>query len=269
MQYLALKPVYLPRRLEEMTVHGRPAHDPTTLDLMKGHQGSQEDPLKPLLIWHVDLNQAWIGVDALHIRITWGAGNVALNSHQLRRIHRDDGLTTQLPYGPLTHQELSRPWRSNPYPQMRSLHDPKYLSALNQGWRVRLEDDVSVSDTIHRRTTLEKRTGGQSPDPSWVPPPSKRKYRVRGRWKPTGSKHWEMLERPEDGKLPEAEEADRLSMGEATQTPDVKPICQHSPIIIPQSVDIPEHDDDGCGYNGLVIAKEAAEDEVSNPLMIS
>ena len=78
-----------------------------------------------------------------------------------------------------------------------------------------------------------------------------------------------MLECPEDGELPEAEEADRLSMGEAAQTPDVKPICQCSPIIIPQSVDIPEHADDGCGYSGLFIAKEAAKDEVSNPLTIS
>jgi hypothetical protein len=50
-----------------------------------------------------------------------------------------------------------------------------------------------------------------------------------------------MLERPENGELPEAEKADRLSTGEAAQTPDVKPICQCSPIIIPQSVDIPKH----------------------------
>ena len=78
-----------------------------------------------------------------------------------------------------------------------------------------------------------------------------------------------MLEYPEDSELLEAEEADRLSTGEVAQTPDVKPICQRSPVIIPQRVDIPEHADDGCGYSGLVIAKKAAEDEVSSPLTVS
>ena len=78
-----------------------------------------------------------------------------------------------------------------------------------------------------------------------------------------------MLECPEDGELPEVEETVRLPTREAAQTPDVKPISQCSPIIIPQSVDIPEHADDGCGYSGLVIAKKATEDEVSSPLTIS
>ena len=77
-----------------------------------------------------------------------------------------------------------------------------------------------------------------------------------------------MLKCPEDSELPEAEEADRLSTGEAAQTPDVEPICQRSPIIIPQSVDIPKHADDGCEYGGLVVAMKAAEDEVGNPLTI-
>ncbi len=77
-----------------------------------------------------------------------------------------------------------------------------------------------------------------------------------------------MLERPKYGELPEAEEADRLSAGEVAQTPDVKPVCQRPPIIISQSVDIPEHADDRCGYGRLVVAEEAAEDEVGNPLTI-
>jgi hypothetical protein len=70
------------------------------------------------------------------------------------------------------------------------------------------------------------------------------------------------------GELPEAEEADRLSTGEAAQAPDVKPVCQRSPVIISQSVDVPEHADDRCGYGRLVVAEEATEDEVGNPLTI-
>ena len=78
-----------------------------------------------------------------------------------------------------------------------------------------------------------------------------------------------MLKRSEDGELPEAEEADRLPAREAMQTPDVKPICQRSLIVLPQGIDIPEHANEECGYSGLVIAKKAAEDKVSSPLMVS
>jgi hypothetical protein len=78
-----------------------------------------------------------------------------------------------------------------------------------------------------------------------------------------------MLERPENGELPEAEKVDRLPTREATQTPDVKSICQSSPIVFPQGVDIPEHADNGCGYSRLVIAKKTAKDEICYPLMIS
>ena len=78
-----------------------------------------------------------------------------------------------------------------------------------------------------------------------------------------------MLERPKDGELPKAEEIDRLLAGETVQAPDVKPICQRSPIILPQSVDILEHADNGCGNSGLVVAEKVAEDEVCSPLMIS
>jgi hypothetical protein len=78
-----------------------------------------------------------------------------------------------------------------------------------------------------------------------------------------------MLERPENGELPEAEKTDCLLAREAAQTPDVEPICQRFPIILPQGVDILEPADDGCGYSRLVIAKETAEDEVCCPLTIS
>ena len=78
-----------------------------------------------------------------------------------------------------------------------------------------------------------------------------------------------MLKCPEDSELPEAEKAGRLSTGEAAQAPNVKPVCQCSPIIISQSVDVPEHTDDGCGNGRLVVPKEAAEDEVGSPLTIS
>jgi hypothetical protein len=77
-----------------------------------------------------------------------------------------------------------------------------------------------------------------------------------------------MLKCPEDSELPEAEKTDRLSTGEATQAPDVKPVCQCSPIVISQSVDVSEHADDRCGNGRLVVAEEAAEDEVGNPLTI-
>ena len=75
-----------------------------------------------------------------------------------------------------------------------------------------------------------------------------------------------MLECPEDGELPEAEEADRLPAREAMQTPDVKPICQSPPVILPQSVDIPEHANNGFRDGGPVIAQETAEDEICHPL---
>ena len=71
-----------------------------------------------------------------------------------------------------------------------------------------------------------------------------------------------MLERLEDGELPEAEKTNCLSVREATQTPDVKTVRQRSPIILPQGVHISEHADDECGYSRLVIAKKTAEDEV-------
>ncbi len=77
-----------------------------------------------------------------------------------------------------------------------------------------------------------------------------------------------MLECPEDSELPEAEKADRLSTGEAAQAPDVKPVCQCSPVVISQSVDVPEHADDRCGNGRLVIPKAATEDEVGSPLTI-
>jgi hypothetical protein len=78
-----------------------------------------------------------------------------------------------------------------------------------------------------------------------------------------------MLKCPEESELLEAEETGDLSTGEATQAPDVKPIRQCSPIIIPQSINISEHADNGCGNGRLVIPKEAAEDEVGSPLAIS
>ena len=55
-------------------------------------------------------------VYSLHIRISRSGRNVALNGHQPRRVHKDNGLATQLPYGPLTHEELLRPQRPNPDP---------------------------------------------------------------------------------------------------------------------------------------------------------
>ncbi len=78
-----------------------------------------------------------------------------------------------------------------------------------------------------------------------------------------------MLKGPEKGKLPEAEKADRLPTRETAQAPDVEPVCQCFPIILPQGVDVPEHADDGYGYSRLVIAEKAAEDEVSSPLTVS
>jgi hypothetical protein len=56
-----------------------------------------------------------------------------------------------------------------------------------------------------------------------------------------------MLKGPENGKLPEAEKADRLPTRKAKQAPDVKSICQRSLVILPQSVDISKHADDGRG----------------------
>jgi hypothetical protein len=78
-----------------------------------------------------------------------------------------------------------------------------------------------------------------------------------------------MLKCPKDSELPEAEKIDRLSTGEAAQAPDVKPVCQCSPVIISQSVDVSEHADDRCGYGRLVVAEEAVEDEIGDPLTIS
>ena len=78
-----------------------------------------------------------------------------------------------------------------------------------------------------------------------------------------------MLKCPEESELPEAEETDSLSTGEAAQAPDVKPVCQCPPIIIPQSVDVSKHADDRCGNGRLVVPKEATEDEVCCPLAIS
>jgi hypothetical protein len=78
-----------------------------------------------------------------------------------------------------------------------------------------------------------------------------------------------MLKGPEDGKLPEAEKADRLPTRIATQAPDVKTICQCSPVVLPQSDDVSEHADNGRGNGRLVVPKEAAEDEVCCPLVIS
>ena len=77
-----------------------------------------------------------------------------------------------------------------------------------------------------------------------------------------------MLERPENGELPEAEKTNRLPAREAAQTLDVEPICQRPPFILPQGVDISEHADNGCGCSRLVITKETTEDEVCCPLTI-
>ena len=78
-----------------------------------------------------------------------------------------------------------------------------------------------------------------------------------------------MLKGLEDGKLPEAEKADRLPTRIAAQAPDVKSICQGSQVVLPQSVDISKHADDGCGNGRLVVPEEAAEDEICCPLVIS
>ena len=78
-----------------------------------------------------------------------------------------------------------------------------------------------------------------------------------------------MLKDPEDGELPEAEKADRLPTRITTQTPDVKSICQRPLVILPQSVDISKHADDGHGNGRLVVPKKTAEDEICCPLAIS
>ena len=78
-----------------------------------------------------------------------------------------------------------------------------------------------------------------------------------------------MLECPEDNELPETVKADRLSTGEATQAPDVKPVGQCSSVIISQGVNVLEHADDRCGYGRPVVAKEEPEDEIGDPLTIS
>jgi hypothetical protein len=65
-----------------------------------------------------------------------------------------------------------------------------------------------------------------------------------------------MLECPEDSELPKAEKADRLSTGEAAQAPNIKSVCQCSPVIVSQSVDVSEYADDRCGYGRLVVAKQ-------------
>ena len=77
-----------------MAVHGHPTHNSAALDLMNGHQGAQRVLREPLLIWHLDSNQVQIKVYSLHIRITQGVRDVALNGHQCRRVHGDNGLTT-------------------------------------------------------------------------------------------------------------------------------------------------------------------------------
>jgi hypothetical protein len=59
-----------------------------------------------------------------------------------------------------------------------------------------------------------------------------------------------VLKGPEDGKLPEAKKADRLPTRITAQTPDVKSICQGTPVILPQGVDIPEHTNNGRGNDG-------------------
>ena len=58
-------------------------------------------------------------------------------------------------------------------------------------------------------------------------------------------------------------------MGETAQAPNIKTVCQCSPIIVSQSIDISEHADDRCGYGRLVVAKEATEDEIGDPLTVS
>jgi hypothetical protein len=107
-QYLTLKPVYLPRRPELMAVHDHPTHDMTTLNLMKRHQRPQGVLFEPFLIWHLGSNQVWMIVYSYHIRITRSVQDVALNGHQWRRVNRNNGLAAQLSYGPLTHEELPR-----------------------------------------------------------------------------------------------------------------------------------------------------------------
>ena len=78
-----------------------------------------------------------------------------------------------------------------------------------------------------------------------------------------------MLKGPEDGELPEAEKTDRLPTRIETQAPDVKSICQRPPVILPQSIDISKHVDNGRGNGRLVVLKKAAEDEICYPLAIS
>ena len=78
-----------------------------------------------------------------------------------------------------------------------------------------------------------------------------------------------MLKGTENGKLPEAEKADRLPTRKAAQAPDVKSICQCSPVVLPQGIDVSEHADDGRGNGRLVVPEEAAEDEICCPLVIS
>ena len=77
-----------------------------------------------------------------------------------------------------------------------------------------------------------------------------------------------MLECPEDGELPEAMEADRVSTRKAAQAPNIKTISQCSPVVVSQSIDIMEHANDRRGYGGLVVAKEATEDEIGDPLTV-
>jgi hypothetical protein len=78
-----------------------------------------------------------------------------------------------------------------------------------------------------------------------------------------------MLKGPENGKLLKAEKTDRLPTREVAQTPDVEPVCQRSPIVLPQGVNVSEHADDGRGYSRLVVAEKTAKDEVHCPLAIS
>ena len=98
--------------------------------------------------------------------------------------------------------------------------------------------------------------------------PGKRKVRIRGQRKPARSKSGKVLKGPKNGKLPEAKKADRLPTRKATQAPDVKSICQCSPVVLPQDVNVSKHADDGRGNGRFVVPKEAVEDEICCPLAI-
>ena len=86
---------------------------------------------------------------------------------------------------------------------------------------------------------------------------------------PTKVEGRKMLEGPKHGELPEAQETIGLLAREAAQTPDVEAICQGSPVVLPQGIDVSKHANDGCGDDVLIIAQETAENEVRHPLGIS